>query len=87
MSGGSAEERLAIVIKFFSDSDDGNKGYLTPVEFSHLSSQLGIDLSSAELREAIVTLDEDGNGQVEITEYLDWWGDEDLQTLRCKDWS
>ena len=83
MSNGSLEDRLGTVIKFFSDSDDRNKGFLTPVEFSHLSSRLGIDLSNAELREAIVTLDEDGNGQVELSEYLDWWGDEDLAALHA----
>ena len=83
MSDGSLEDRLATVVKFFSDSDEGSKGFLTPVEFSHLSSRLGIDLSNAELREAVVTLDEDGNGQVELAEYLDWWGDEDLVALHA----
>ena len=27
---------------------------------------------------AIEEIDEDGNGQIEIDEYLDWWGDSEL---------
>ena len=83
MAEGSPEDRLATLVKFFADNDSGNKGYLTPLEFSSLSSHLGIDLSHGELREAIMTLDEDGNGQVELVEYLDWWGDEELAALHA----
>merc|ERR1712166_972012 len=58
--------------------DIGDKGYLTPLEFSDLSSNLGVHLSTAELREAMMLIDEDSNGKVELIEYIEWWGDEQV---------
>jgi len=78
MSDGTPAERLSIVSRFFIECDIGEKGYLTPFEFSNLSSNLGVELTNAELREAIMLIDEDGNGQVELVEYIEWWGDEEV---------
>eukprot|EP00947_MAST-08B_sp_MAST-8B-sp1_P005606 g5606.t1 len=81
MKDGTTEERLAAVRVHFDNCDEGNKEYLTPEEFRKLSSTLGVDMSDAELREAIEMIDEDGNGQIEVDEYLMWWGDDDLLEL------
>ena len=78
MADGSPGKRLQTVSKFFEECDFGDKGYLTPSEFSDLSSNLGVHLSTAELREAMMLIDEDGNGQVELLEYIEWWGDDEL---------
>ena len=43
-----------------------------------MTANLGIILSADELDDAIERIDEDGNGQIEIDEYLEWWGDEDV---------
>ena len=75
---GTAEERLASIRDLFNEEDTGNKGYLMPQEFGRLSLHLGIRLTSNELIEAVQTIDEDGNGQIEVDEYLAWWGDDEL---------
>ena len=49
--------------------------------FGNLTFTLGVTLSDAELHEAILKIDEDGNGKIEIEEYLLWWGDPTLIQL------
>ena len=78
MSDGTPAERLTTVSRFFLECDINEKGYLTPLEFSNLSSNLGVELSTAELREAVMLIDDDGNGRVELVEYIEWWGDEEV---------
>ena len=78
---GDAEERLASVRGLFDQCDVGDKEYLMPDEFALLSAKLGVRLSEKELETAIEEIDEDGNGQIEIDEYLDWWGDQELIRL------
>ena len=65
----------------FNEHDVGDKGYLEPEEFGALSLQLGIRLGPAELARAVEDIDEDGNGQIEVDEYLEWWGDDALTQL------
>jgi Ca2+-binding EF-hand superfamily protein len=81
LAKGTALERLAVVRKLFDDMDEGNKEYLDPEEFGKLSAVLGVKLGAAELKEAILEIDEDGNGQIEVDEYLAWWGDQELIDL------
>eukprot|EP00943_MAST-04B_sp_MAST-4B-sp1_P004169 g4169.t1 len=86
LSGGSLDDQLDAVMHMFNDCDIGNKEYLTPEEFSELSKNLGVILSPKELETAVEEIDEDGNGQIEVDEYLDWWGDDrliELYQLRC----
>ena len=73
MSSGSLDQQLDSVMHMFNDCDKGNKEYLTPEEFSSYKN-LGVILSPEELVSAVEEIDEDGNGQIEIDEYLDWWG-------------
>jgi hypothetical protein len=49
-----------------------------PDEFAKLTSALGVEMSEGELREAIIKIDDDGNGQIEVDEYLEWWGDKEI---------
>ena len=86
MSSGSLDQQLDSVMHMFNDCDEGNKEYLTPEEFSQLSKNLGVILSPEELVTAVEEIDEDGNGQIEIDEYLDWWGNDaiiELYERRC----
>ena len=85
MSDGTPSERLLTVSRFFVECDIGDKGYLSPSEFSDLSSNLGVHLTTAELREAMLLIDEDGNGQVEMIEYIEWWGDFEVMQELLKD--
>ena len=75
---GTADERLVFIRDLFNHEDKGNKGYLEPEEFGQLSLQLGVRLGPQELEKAVADIDEDGNGQIEVDEYLDWWGDDEL---------
>ena len=52
--------------------------FLTPDEFSSLTSALGVEMSESELSEAMMKIDDDGNGQIEVGEYLEWWGDTEV---------
>ena len=78
MKNGTLDERLDAVMALFEECDEGDKEYLMPPEFAQLTANLGIILSAEELEDAIERIDEDGNGQIEVDEYLDWWGDDDL---------
>jgi Ca2+-binding EF-hand superfamily protein len=81
VAGESAAERLSIVRQLFTECDENNKDYLEPKEFQILSEQLGVKLLDPELDNIIAEIDEDGNGQIEVDEYLAWWGDEELIEL------
>ena len=81
MKDGTPAERFDAVYQLFHEMDIGHKDYLMPEEFANLTSSLGIILSVIELKDAVETIDEDGNGQIEVDEYLDWWGDADLIEL------
>ena len=81
MKDGNPAERFDAVYQLFHEMDEGHKDYLMPEEFANLTSSLGIILSAAELKDAVDTIDEDGNGQIEVDEYLDWWGDNELIDL------
>lgn len=35
-------------------------------------------MSESELSEAMMKIDDDGNGQIEVGEYLEWWGDTEV---------
>jgi hypothetical protein len=72
MSEGTPAERMILVRVHFDKCDVGNKEYLTPAEFHQLSHTLGVEMSPAELEEAILEIDDDGNGQIEVEEYLMW---------------
>jgi Ca2+-binding EF-hand superfamily protein len=81
MKDGNPAERFDAVYQLFHEMDEGHKEYLMPEEFANLTSSLGIILSASELKDAVDTIDEDGNGQIEVDEYLDWWGDKELIEL------
>jgi hypothetical protein len=75
MSDGTVEERLALLRKHFQDCDKGDKDYLTPDEFCELTKKLGCEMSEAELDEAILMIDDNGDGQVDFIEYIEWWSE------------
>ena len=89
MSNGTVEERLALLRKHFQDCDEGDKEYLTPDEFCELTKKLGCEMSEAELDEAILMIDDNGDGQVDFIEYIEWWSeaadDADVLVLFEKD--
>ena len=81
MKEGNRQERFDAVYQMFHEMDEGHKDYLMPAEFAKLTASLGIILSAHELKDAVDEIDEDGNGQIEVDEYLEWWGDQELIDL------
>ena len=81
MKGGDPGERLNAVMELFDECDENAKEYLEPIEFAQLTANLGIVLSGDELEDAVAQIDADGNGQIEVDEYLEWWGDTELIEL------
>ena len=42
-------------------------------EFGALTRSLGVELSAEELEEIILKLDENGDGEIQFDELLEWW--------------
>ena len=75
VNSGTPEERLATLRTHFDACDEGDKEYLSPAEFAKLTATLGASMSDAELHEALATIDDNGDGQVDLIEYVEWWSE------------
>ena len=66
-------------MRSLDENDEGSKNILNQVNWKTAPAR--VRLSEAELEKAIEDIDEDGNGQIEIDEYLAWWGDSELSEI------
>ena len=78
---GSLVRQLEMLWKTYKDHDKGDKEYLTPEEFGSLTHSLGVTLSSTELAEIIVKLDENEDGEIQFEEFLEWWSNDEITKL------
>lgn len=70
----SDEQKMRKKIRtLFNEIDDDGSGDLDRDEFAQLSKDMGADLTSAELDEAIREIDTDGDGLVDFEEFQSWW--------------
>eukprot|EP01052_Picozoa_sp_SAG31_P023858 SAG31_NODE_1992_length_6709_cov_3.654870_8_plen_251_part_00 len=58
---------------FFADIDSDGSGTLDRTEIERLASRLGVTLRKKELDAAMEAMDDDGSGEVDFEEFLDWW--------------
>lgn len=71
----------AIKSKFY-EYDKDRSGFLETHELSALCLSLGTQLSRNELESALFILDKNGDGKIDILEFLEWWGvNDDLNQI------
>jgi len=58
----------------FQKYDKSRTGYISTGDFSFLCSDMGYNLSPAEIEIAVKLLDKNGDGQVNYDEFAKWWG-------------
>ncbi len=59
--------------RIFEAIDLDRSGELDRGEIRELGAQLGAEMTEAELQSAMDEMDEDGNGEVDLDEFLAWW--------------
>ena len=77
--GNLRKERYSeeVVVARFKEYDRDNSGYLDTQELSALCLALGTQLSRNELESALFILDKDGDGKIELNEFVGWWSGKD----------
>jgi len=75
----------------FDQVDVNSSGALGDAEVSKLAQRLGLNLSKAELSDAMHRMDSDKSGSVEFEEFTDWWhsnkDDDKLQRALAKNFA
>mmetsp|Transcript_27052 Transcript_27052/g.37653 ORF Transcript_27052/g.37653 Transcript_27052/m.37653 type:complete len:430 (+) Transcript_27052:138-1427(+) len=61
----------------FQKFDHDRSGSIDIKEFQALCYNLGYMLTDAEIKYAVLTLDKDGSGKIEVNEFKSWWGTPD----------
>merc|ERR1712100_998043 len=59
--------------KAFMTFDTDKQGSIDSSELGSLCADMGLQLSKAELKKAMVTLDKDSDGTISFDEFLPWW--------------
>ncbi|MCB9745492.1 MAG: EF-hand domain-containing protein [Alphaproteobacteria bacterium] len=68
-----SEEELQELRETFDHYDRDKSGAIDVVELSSLIEALGMDISDEELEVAMMSLDADESGVIELDEFVDWW--------------
>eukprot|EP00658_Telonema_sp_P-2_P083178 TRINITY_DN8940_c0_g1_i1.p1 TRINITY_DN8940_c0_g1~~TRINITY_DN8940_c0_g1_i1.p1 ORF type:complete len:592 (+),score=171.29 TRINITY_DN8940_c0_g1_i1:110-1885(+) len=66
----------------FNKIDTDGPGALDEAEIKSLAAELGFPLTSTELKNAMVMMDSNGDGQVELLEFVTWWNSHDHDKLQ-----
>merc|ERR1719377_405716 len=61
----------------FDAYDEDRSGYIDVKELRELLNKLGEELSEEELEQAFKELDQDGSGEIEFFEFVEWFTSED----------
>merc|ERR1719389_1226032 len=61
----------------FDAYDEDRRGYIDVKELKELLEKLGEELSEEELDQAFRELDQDGSGEIEFFEFVEWFTSED----------
>ena len=63
----------AQLLQLFEEIDADESGLLDREEVAELAESLGAPLSTAELDDAMLQMDEDGSGEVDFDEFASWF--------------
>merc|ERR1719298_250720 len=61
----------------FDAYDEDRSGYIDVKELKELLEKLGEELSEEDLEQAFKELDQDGSGEIEFFEFVEWFTSED----------
>ncbi len=70
------DDDLEEIREIFSHYDHDGNGVIDAGEFRALLDALGADLSDDEIATGLRAVDENGNGQIEFDEFLEWWANQ-----------
>lgn len=73
----SSSSRLSAIEDVFLQLDKDKSGSIDTTELRDLATMLGETWDDQELREAMRSLDVDGNGTISFGEFIAWWEEED----------
>lgn len=74
----------AIVQDMFKEMDSDNSKLLDRGEVQRLASLIGVVLDEEELSSAMAEMDKDGSGEVDFSEFYDWWCSDKSKTSILK---
>eukprot|EP01051_Picozoa_sp_SAG22_P022959 SAG22_NODE_5718_length_965_cov_1.461894_1_plen_250_part_10 len=57
----------------FNEFDEDGSGDLSEVEINKLARRMGHRMTSLELEQAMAEMDEDRSGEIDFTEFKNWW--------------
>ncbi len=69
------DEEIAEIREIFSHYDKNDNGVMDVGEFRNLLQALEADMTDDEIAAGLAALDENGNGTIELDEFIAWWGD------------
>ena len=69
------DKRKAAARQYFDDVDEDGSGYLDREELRQLSVSLGYEMADAALTIAMKEMDDDDSGEVDFTEFYEWFED------------
>jgi hypothetical protein len=70
---GAKEAEEAIIRAAFERVDADNSGYIDAQELRQMTEELGIPMDESDLQEALAVMDENGDNEIEFSEFRDWW--------------
>ena len=64
------------MLAYFTNFDSKKNGALDYSEFSELIKSIGFNLSEEQLKEGFNKIDTDNNNEIDIDEFMAWWGEQ-----------
>jgi calmodulin len=75
MASNLTDDELAELREIFSHYDENENGTMEARELGALLEALGAELDQEQVASAMRDLDTDGNGTIELEEFIAWWTD------------
>jgi Ca2+-binding EF-hand superfamily protein len=63
------------ILTYFNNFDSKKTGSLDFNEFSDLISAIGFNIGEQQLKEGFNKIDTDNNNEIDLDEFMAWWGE------------